>query len=110
MIHFVEGTLASKQPGLAVVQCGGFGLSVLIPLSSYDALPSEGDAVRLRTHLAVREDDLSLYGFATDEEHQLFLLLTGVSGIGPKIALGALSGMSPRDFRKGGGWPQRPLV
>ena len=95
MIHFVEGILVSKTPELAVVQCGGFGLSLLIPLSSYEKLPSEGQQVKLRTHLAVREDDLTLYAFSSESEHSIFLKLVGVSGIGLSI----LSGMSVRDLK-----------
>ena len=99
MIHFVEGILVSKTPELAVVQCGGFGLSLLIPLSSYEKLPSEGQQVKLRTHLAVREDDLTLYAFSSESEHSIFLKLVGVSGIGPKLGLSILSGMSVRDLK-----------
>lgn len=99
MIHFIEGTLVHKTPATAIVQVGGFGMELLIPLSSYEQLPVEGQSVKLRTHLAVREDDLTLYAFASEAEHDLFLKLVGVSGIGPKIGLGALSGMTVRDLK-----------
>lgn len=99
MIHFIEGALDSKTPTYAVISCNGVGYHILIPLSSYDKLPGLGTTVRLRTHLAVREDDMTLFGFMTEAEHQLFQRLITVSGIGPKIALGALSGMSAGDLK-----------
>jgi Holliday junction DNA helicase RuvA len=78
----------------------GVGYEVLIPLSSYDKLPPPGGAVKLLTHLAVREDAHVLYGFMTAAERELFrLLINTVSGIGPKIALNILSGMNATAFR-----------
>jgi holliday junction DNA helicase RuvA len=100
MITFVRGKLAEALPTQVTVDVNGLGYEVLIPLSSFDKLPSPGQEVRLLTHLAVREDAHLLYGFSTSEERELFrLLIHSVSGIGPKIALNILSGMSVQAFR-----------
>jgi Holliday junction DNA helicase RuvA len=83
-----------------VVEVHGVGYEVFIPLSSYDRLPPPGQSVRLLTHLQVREDAHTLYGFATTEERDLFrLLVNRVSGIGPKLALAVLSGMDVARFK-----------
>lgn len=100
MIEFVRGTLSEKSPTHAVVQTGGIGFSIPIPLSSYDALPAPGQEVILHTHLAVREDDLTLYGFASTGERGMFRRLVQVSGIGPKLALTALSGLPVRELKR----------
>ena len=81
-----------------VVDVQGVGYHVSVPLSTFDRLPRQGEAVRLFTHLHVREDLMQLFGFATREERQLFLLLLEVSGIGPRLALNILSGMSVERF------------
>lgn len=100
MITFLQGTLVEALPTQAVVDVNGVGYEVLVPLSSFDKLPPAGRAVRLLTHLVVREDAHTLYGFVTAAERDLFRLLTHtVSGIGPKIALNLLSGMSVTAFR-----------
>ena len=99
MIAFVEGILAEKQPTRVVVDVHGVGYEAHIPLSSYDRLPREGEAVRLLTVLVVREDGQWLYGFMTEAERQLFTLLNTVSGIGPKTALSALSGLPVRELK-----------
>ncbi len=99
MITFLEGRLEEKQPARVVMNVGGVGYEVFIPLSSYDRLPAEGNTLRILTYDCVREDDHLLYGFMTKAERELFLLLTNVSGIGPKIAISALSGLSTRDFK-----------
>jgi Holliday junction DNA helicase RuvA len=86
------------------VDVNGVGYEVLIPLSSFDKLPSTGNSVKLLTHLAVREDAHVLYGFMTSSEREMFrLLINNVSGIGPKIALNVLSGMNVTALR-GGRW------
>ena len=92
MIAFIRGTLVSKSPTLAVVENNGVAFEVLIPLSTFEALGDERSEVRLLTHLHVREDALTLFGFATEDERELFRLLLSVSGIGPKLALSILSG------------------
>ena len=98
MIDFVEGKLASCSPTHLVVEVGGVGLLLNIPLSSFDTSKRVGDQVRLFTHLHVREDILALYGFATEPERALFRLLIGVSGIGPPMGQKILSGISLIDF------------
>jgi Holliday junction DNA helicase RuvA len=100
MITFLQGRLVETLPTQVTVDVNGVGYEVLIPLSSFDKLPSPGHEVRLLTHLAVREDAHVLYGFMTAMERELFrLLINTVSGIGPKIALNILSGMNPTAFR-----------
>lgn len=98
MIAFVRGTLIEKHPTRAVVQVSGMGVDVLLPVSTFEHLPECGREVMLHTHLHVREDALTLVGFATLEEKELFLLLLSVSGIGVKLALSILSGCKPVDL------------
>lgn len=99
MIAFLEGTLVEKQPARAVLNVSGVGYEVFIPLSSYDRLPTVGDKIQILTVDHVREDVHLLYGFMTEAERAMFFLLTGVSGIGPKLALSTLSGLSVRDLK-----------
>src|SRR5437588_12009243 len=100
MITFLDGKLVNALPTQAIVDVGGVGYEVLIPLSSYDKLPSVGEPIRILTHLAVREDAHVLYGFMTPAERDLFrLLVNNVSGIGPKPALAVLSGMTVNNFK-----------
>jgi len=100
MITFLQGTLVEALPTQAVVDVNGVGYEVLIPLSSFDKLPAAGRPVKLLTQLVVREDAHTLYGFMTAAERDLFrLLVHTVSGIGPKIALNVLSGISVAAFR-----------
>lgn len=100
MIAFLDGQLVEALPTHVVVEVHGVGYEVFIPLSSFDKLPAPGKPVRLLTHLAVREDAHVLYGFATAGERDLFrLLINTVSGVGPKLALNILSGMTPTVFR-----------
>ena len=100
MITFLDGKLASALPTQAIVDVGGVGYEIFIPLSSYDKLPAAGQDVRILTHLHVREDAQILYGFMTAAERDLFrLLVNNVSGIGPKLALAVLSGMSVNSFK-----------
>jgi len=99
MITYVKGILVEKQPTRVVVDVGGLGYEVLIPLSSYDRLPGTGAEACLLTVDHVREDAHILYGFVSEGERQLFGMLTAVSGIGPKLALSALSGMTVRELK-----------
>ena len=100
MITFLDGKLISALPTQAIVDVSGVGYEVFIPLSSYDKLPAVGQPIRILTHLAVREDAHMLYGFMTATERDLFrLLVNNVSGIGPKLALAVLSGMSVNNFK-----------
>ena len=94
MIAYIRGTLAEKAPTRAVIEAAGVGYELLIPISTYERLPREGGDVKLLAFHCVREDDESLFGFATADERELFAKLTGVSGVGPKIALAILSGAS----------------
>ncbi|HTL18880.1 MAG TPA: Holliday junction branch migration protein RuvA [Patescibacteria group bacterium] len=100
MISFLRGKLVETLPTQATIEVNGLGYDVLIPLSSYDKLPLPGTEVKLLTHLVVREDAHTLYGFVTIAERDLFrMLINTVSGIGPKIALNVLSGISVAAFR-----------
>lgn len=100
MITFLAGNLAAALPTQAVIDVRGVGYEVLIPLSSYDRLPAVGQPVQILTHLHVREDAQILYGFMSQAERDLFrLLVNHVSGIGPKLALAVLSGMSVGNFK-----------
>ncbi len=100
MIAFLHGKLVQSLPTQVIVEVNGVGYDVLIPLSCFDKLPAAGQEVRLLTHLAIRDDAHVLYGFLTAAERDLFrMLIHTVSGIGPKIALNVLSGMSVVMFR-----------
>ncbi len=100
MISFLHGTLIDALPTQVTLEVDGVGYEVLIPLSSYDKLPAPGQELKILTHLVVREDAHVLYGFMTTAERDLFrLLINTVSGIGPKIALNVLSGISVPAFR-----------
>jgi len=94
MIAYVRGALAEKGPDRVVIEAGGVGYELLIPVSTFDRLPKEGGEAKLLAWHCVREDDEALFGFATKEEREMFLKLTQVSGVGPKIALAILSGSS----------------
>jgi holliday junction DNA helicase RuvA len=100
MITFLHGKLVDSIPTQVTVDVNGIGYEALIPLSSYDKLPAPGQEVRLLTHLVVREDAHTLYGFMSAAERDLFrLLINTVSGVGPKLALNVLSGISVPAFR-----------
>ena len=99
MIVFLDGVLEEKEPTRVVVAVGGVGYEASIPLSSYDRLPAVGQRVRLLTVPVIREDAHLLFGFMTEEERALFLQLTSVNGIGPKLGLAVLSGLAVRDLK-----------
>ena len=99
MIASVRGTLETRSTDGVVVSVGGIGLRLLVPASTMARLPAVGETVSLRTHLYVREDNLSLYGFATADELEMFELLLTVSGVGPRLALALLSGASVESLR-----------
>jgi len=100
VITYLHGKLVETLPTQVVVDVNGLGYEVLIPLSSFDKLPAPGGEVKLLTQFVVREDAQTLYGFMTAPERDLFrLLVNTVSGIGPKIALNILSGVSVTAFR-----------
>ncbi len=98
MIGFLKGRLAAKQPPMLMVDVNGVGYELEAPMSTFYGLPAAGEPVALFTHLVVREDAHILYAFGTDGERRLFRGLLKVSGVGPKIALGILSGASVDDF------------
>ena len=98
MIGFLKGRLAMKQPPTLMLDVNGVGYEMEAPMSTFYGLPSTGESVALFTHLVVREDAHILFGFGTDGERRLFRGLLKVSGVGPKIALGVLSGASVEDF------------
>jgi Holliday junction DNA helicase RuvA len=98
MIARLRGTLLVKRPGHVVVDIGGVGYKVLIPLSSYYDLPAEGSTTSLLIHTHVREDALTLYGFLTEVEERLFQRLISVANVGPALALKVLSGLEVGDL------------
>jgi len=98
VIAFLRGRILEKHPNRVVVDVGGVGYDVAVPLSTFYGLAEAGAEVALRVHTHVREDALALFGFATVLEQQLFERLLGISGIGPKVALAVLSGMEPPDL------------
>ncbi|HPF26506.1 MAG TPA: Holliday junction branch migration protein RuvA [Steroidobacteraceae bacterium] len=98
MIGFLRGKLVAKAPPALTVDVGGVGYDLEAPMSTFYALPAVGTEVRLVTHLVVREDAHILYGFAGEEERRLFRSLLRVSGIGPRIALAILSGVTVEGF------------
>jgi len=98
MIATLTGTVFDKHPGRVIVDVGGVGYEVQISSRTYDRLPANGDEAFLYVYTSVREDAITLFGFAHLEEKELFLLLNTVSGVGPKLALGILSGISASDL------------
>ena len=93
MIARLSGALLDKQPGLAVIDLSGVGYELTIPLSTYYLLGEPGSRVDLHVHMHVREDALTLFGFGTRREKELFIRLIAVNGVGPKMAIAALSGL-----------------
>lgn len=100
MIGRIGGTLLEKNPPQIVIDVGGVGYELDVPMSTFYGLPATGERVSLRTHFTVREDGHFLYGFATDEERATFRQLLKVSGIGARTALAILSGLSVIDLRQ----------
>lgn len=100
MIAYLEGKLVEKTPTELVLDVGGVGYHLQIPLSTYERLGKNGSRIKILTYQYVREDAFKLFGFVTLEEKNLFELLLSVSGIGPKIALGILSCISVDDFNR----------
>jgi holliday junction DNA helicase RuvA len=98
MIALLRGVLVEKHPNQAIVETGGVGYDVTIPVSTYARLPEAGAEVRLRIHTHVREDALALYGFLSQDEKALFEKLISVSGIGPTLAVKVLSGLPAADL------------
>ncbi len=98
MIAQIRGHLIQKQPGWVVLEANGIGYQILVSLHTFYELPEVGQPTCLLTHTHVREDLLQLYGFSSSLEKELFQILIGVSGIGPKLALGVLSRISPQEL------------
>lgn len=99
MISYIKGPLTEIDEDMIVVEAGSVGYNIRVPLSVIEGLPGIGREVQIYTYLQVREDAMSLYGFLTRQDLKMFRLLLGVSGIGPKGALGLLSAMRPDDLR-----------
>jgi Holliday junction DNA helicase RuvA len=97
VIAFLRGRVITKQPNRVVVDVGGVGYELHVPLSTFYEIGDDGAEVSLRVYTHVREDTLQLYGFLTDLERQVFERLIGISGIGPKLAIAVLSGMDSRE-------------
>lgn len=98
MIGRLRGELIQKLPNLALVECGGVGYSAAISLSTYGLLPEAGSPVVLHTELLVRENEISLLGFSSTQERELYRMLVKVDGVGPKLALAALGALSLEDL------------
>lgn len=98
MIAFLSGTLRRKGTQAVILDTGGVGYEVHVPLSTFYALPEIGSGVELHIYTHVREDSLALFGFQTPLEKSLFLMLISVSGIGPRLAVNVLSGMGPEEL------------
>ncbi len=100
MIAFLEGEVAEKHGARVVLDVGGVGYDMLVPTSTLATLPAIGRRVRIRTRLVVRDDAMLLYGFSSLDERELFDLLTGVTGVGPKVALAFLSSLTADAIRR----------
>ncbi len=98
MIALISGTVAVRRSDHVVIDCGGVGYRLAVSTETLRRVPALDHEVRLHTHLVVRDDALALYGFATEEERELFLMLLGVQSVGPKVALAVLSGGPPREL------------
>jgi len=99
MYNYLSGKLIEKTPTAVIIEAAGIGYDLTIPVSTYASLPSLGEHVKLLTHFVVREDAQLLYGFATEDERKMFRMLISISGIGPKIANTALSGILVEDLK-----------
>lgn len=98
MIALLSGAVAVRRGDFVVVDCNGVGYRLAVSAQTLRHVPAVGDHVVLHTHLVVRDDAMALYGFATEEERELFLMLLGVQSVGPKVALAVLSGSPPREL------------
>ena len=100
MISTLHGILFEKTPGSVIIECGGVGYEATIPLGAYNELPSVGSECRIFVRHVVREDDEQLYGFADKAEREVFDMLVEINGVGPKLAICVLGGMSVADFKR----------
>jgi Holliday junction DNA helicase RuvA len=99
MIAFIKGILELKEPNRVIVDVNGIGYELSVPISTYERLPPVGEEVKLHTYQLVRENELALFGFLTEDELRVFKLVLNVSGAGPKTALGILSKITPAQFK-----------
>jgi holliday junction DNA helicase RuvA len=99
VIAFLEGTVAGKTAGRLTLDVGGVGYDVLVPTSVLASVSAAGERARVYTRMVIRDDAIVLYGFTSTDERSLFDLLTGVTGVGPKVALAFLSALAPDAFR-----------
>ncbi len=100
MISTLHGILFEKTPGSVIIECGGVGYEAAIPLGTYNELPSVGSECRIFVRHVVREDDEQLYGFADKAEREVFDMLVEINGVGPRLAICVLGGMSVADFKR----------
>lgn len=98
MIAYLSGLLLKKTPDSVIIDAGGIGYEVIVPLSTFCSLPEKNQRVNLNIYTHVREDALVLFGFGTELEKEIFLMLTSVSGIGPKLSVNILSGIGPQEL------------
>ena len=98
MIAFVRGEVRSRLPGEVVVEAAGVGYRLAVSAETFRQVPAVGSEARLFAHLVLRDDGMHLYGFSSESERELFLMLIGVQSVGPKVALAVLSGGSPREL------------
>jgi Holliday junction DNA helicase RuvA len=98
VIASVRGAVTARKPDHVVVECAGVGYRVAVSSETLRAVPGAGKDVVLHTHLVMRDDAMHLFGFSSEEERELFLMLIGVQGVGPKVALAVLSGGKPREL------------
>jgi Holliday junction DNA helicase RuvA len=98
LIASVRGNLIARRPDHVVVECGGVGYKLAVSANTLKAVPAVGEEVALYAHLITRDDGMYLFGYATEDERELFMLLTQVQSIGPKVALAVLSGGTPREL------------
>ena len=98
MIASVRGTVTVRRPGHVVVECAGVGYRLAVSAETLRSVPAVGKQTLLQSHLVMREDGIHLYGFVSEEERELFLLLIGVQGVGPKVAMAVLSGGPTREL------------
>jgi Holliday junction DNA helicase RuvA len=98
VIASVRGTVTVRRPDHVVIECGGVGYRLAVSAETLKAVPAVGKEKLLHSHLVMRDDGINLYGFASEDERELFLLLIGVQGVGPKVALAVLSGGTTREL------------
>jgi Holliday junction DNA helicase RuvA len=100
VIASVRGEVTERRPDHVVIEAAGVGYRLAVSSETLRSVPAAGEETALHAHLVVRDDSMSLYGFASEEERDLFLSLISVSGVGPKVAVAILSGGSPRELRR----------